>query len=166
SWRPGRIRGNAAELPAKQDLSCCLRSRSGGRGMSLACRRQRWPISEVWGRTHMDMKGPVGPPRVYLASSVPEETLAANSQARLRSVLATLERCQASLANDAEHDTADLLSVAILQLRMKLKGVTDSELRLLCEVQAAAEEQGRAVRNPKAPRVRRRRGRPVLKLVR
>ena len=110
------------------------------------------------------MKDLVGPPRVYLASSVPQDTLAANLEARLRTTLATLERCQASLANDAEHDTADLLSVAILQLRMKLKGVTDSELKLLCDVQAA-QEQAQASRSQKAPRARRRRGRPVLKLV-
>ena len=91
------------------------------------------------------------------------ETLAANSQARLRATLATLEQCRASLANDAEHDTADLLSVAILQLRMKLKGVTHSELKLLCDVQAA-EEAAQAARR-KAPRARPRRGRPVLRLV-
>ena len=54
----------------------------------------------------MGMKRPPASPQVYLASSVPEATLAANSQARLRSSLATLEQCQASLANDAEHDTA------------------------------------------------------------
>ena len=111
----------------------------------------------------MDMKR-TAEPRVYLASSVPTDTLAANVEARLRTTLATLERCQASLANDAEHDTADVLSVAILQLRMKLKGVTDSELKLLCDVQAAQERAAQA-RAPKAPRGRRRRGRPVLKLV-
>jgi hypothetical protein len=110
----------------------------------------------------MGMKEPAGPPRVYLASSVADDTLAANLEVRLLTTLATLERCQAALANDSEHDTADLLSVAILQLRMKLKGVTDSELKLLCEVQAAQEQ---ASRSPKAPRGRRRRGRPVLKLV-
>jgi hypothetical protein len=113
----------------------------------------------------MDMKTPTGSPRIYLTSSVPQETLAANSEARRRSILATLELCQASLANDAEHDTADLLSVAILQLRMKLKGVTDSELKLLCDVRAAAEEEARAAHSPGTPRRRRRRGRPVLKLV-
>ena len=113
----------------------------------------------------MGMKEPVGSPQVYLASSVPDDTLAANVQARLRTALATLERCQASLANDAEHDTADLLSVAILKLRMKLKGITDSELKLLCEVQAAEEQAARAARSQKAPRGRRRRGRQVLKLV-
>jgi hypothetical protein len=121
-------------------------------------------ISGIWGVKGMGMKESVGSPRVHLASSVSNDTLAANLQARLRATLATLERCQASLANDAEHDTADLLSVAILQLRMKLKGVTYSELKLLCEVQAA-QEQAQASRSQKAPRGRRRRGRPVLKLV-
>jgi hypothetical protein len=121
--------------------------------------------ARYWGLEDMSIEGPSGPPRVYLASSVAQETLAENSRERLRSALRTLELCQASLANDAEHDTADLLSLAILQLRMKLKGVTDSELKLLCDVRAAAEEQARAKHNPGTPRRRRRRGRPVLKLV-
>src|SRR5581483_5440944 len=110
----------------------------------------------------MGIEGQSGPPPVYLASSVAEETLAENSRERLRSALRTLELCQASLANDAEHDTADLLSLAILQLRMKLKGVTDSELKLLCDVYTDAEARARAAHKPKAPR---RRGRPVLRLV-
>lgn len=110
------------------------------------------------------MKQSDGTPRIHLASSTPVEMLAANLQARSRATLATLERCQASLANDAEHETADLLSVAILQLRMKLRGVTHTELKLLCDVQAA-EQQVQAARDPKAARKRRRRGRPVLKLV-
>jgi hypothetical protein len=54
--------------------------------------------------------------------------------------------------------------VTILQLRMKLKGVTDFELKLLCDAQAA-EEQAQPPRNGKPPGGRRRRGRPVLKLV-
>jgi hypothetical protein len=112
----------------------------------------------------MDMKPPAESPPVQLVSSLPAETLATNLQARLRKTLATLERCQASLANDAEHESADLLSVAILQLRMKLKGVTESELKLLCEMQAA-KEQPPTARNPRAARGRRRRGGPILKLV-
>jgi hypothetical protein len=135
-------------------------------GPGFRRRRSKLPISGIWDvkGMGMGMKETVGSPRVHLASSVSNDTLAANLQARLRATLATLEQCQASLANDAEHDTADLLSVAILQLRMKLKGVTDSELKLLCEVQAA-QEQAQASRSQKAPRGRRRRGRPVLKLV-
>jgi len=133
-------------------------------GPGFRRRRSKLPISGIWDvkGMGMGMKETVGSPRVHLASSVSNDTLAANVEARLRTTLATLERCQASLANDAEHDTADLLSVAILQLRMKLKGVTDSELKLLCEVQAA---QAQASRSQKAPRGTRRRGRPVLKLV-
>jgi hypothetical protein len=119
--------------------------------------------SGTW-EADMGIESPAGSPSVQLVSSMPAETLAANLEVRLRTMLATLEQCQASLANDAEHETADLLSVAILQLRMKLKGVTDSELKLLCEIQAA-EEQSRTARNPRAARGRRRRGGPVLKLV-
>jgi hypothetical protein len=121
-------------------------------------------LARYWGLEDMSIEGPSGPPLVYLASSVAEETLAENSRERLRSALRTLELCQASLANDAEHDTADLLSLAILQLRMKLKGVTDSELKLLCDVHADAEARARAAHKPKVPRARRR-GRPVLRLV-
>lgn len=112
----------------------------------------------------MGIEGPSGPPRVYLASSVAEETLAENSRKRLGSALRTLELCQAKLASDAEHDAADLLSLAILQLRMKLKGVTDSELKLLCDLHADTQAQARAAQKAKAPRARRR-GRPVLRLV-
>ena len=111
----------------------------------------------------MGIEPPAGSPSIHLASSMSAESLAANSEARLRSTLATLEQCRTSLASDAEHDTADLLSVAILQLRMKLKGVTDSELKLLCDVQAA-EQQAQAARR-KAPRGRRRRGQPMLRVV-
>ena len=113
----------------------------------------------------MGIKQPTGSFSIHLASSVPAETLAANAEARLRSILAALEHCQASLASDAEHETANLLSVAILQLRMKLRGVTDSELKLLCDMRAA-EEHDRTAHDPKAPRKRRRGGRPVFKLVR
>lgn len=112
----------------------------------------------------MGIEPPNGSPSIHLASSLSAETLAANSQARLRATLATLEQCRAALVNETEHDTAELLSVAILQLRMKLKGVTDFELKLLCDVQAA-EAQAQPAYNRKAPRPRRRRGRPVLKLV-
>ena len=112
----------------------------------------------------MGVEPPNGSPSIHLVTSLSAETLAANSHARLRLILATLDQCRASLVNEAEHDTADLLSVTILQLRMKLKGVTDFELKLLCDAQAA-EEQAQPPRNGKPPGGRRRRGRPVLKLV-
>jgi hypothetical protein len=70
--------------------------------------------------------------RLYLASSVSEKTLVANSEERLHAVLATLEECRRALAG-TDGETVQLLSVAILQLRMKLNRITDSELKALCD---------------------------------
>src|SRR5262245_14082518 len=66
------------------------------------------------------MKRPTGLQRPYLASSLSEETLAANSEQQLHSVLATLEQCRTVLHGAAARETALLVSMAILQLRMKL----------------------------------------------
>jgi hypothetical protein len=96
------------------------------------------------------------PPSIQLAASLSDQAIAANAQARLRLILATLEQCRASLINEAEHDTADLLSVTMLQLRMRLKGVTDSELKLLSDTQAE-QAQAQPAHNREAPRDRRRR---------
>src|SRR5882724_8399409 len=73
------------------------------------------------------MKRTIGLPRLYLASSVTEKTLVANSEEPLQSILATLEQCRAVLAHGGNRDTAQLLSVAILELRMKLNRVSDAE---------------------------------------
>jgi hypothetical protein len=51
----------------------------------------------------------------------------------LQAVLATLEECQASLVLNGDRDTAQLVSVAILELRIKLNRIEDSELKALCE---------------------------------
>lgn len=48
-------------------------------------------------------------------------------------VLATLEQCQTALALGGDVDTAQLVSVAILELRIKLNRIQDSELKLLCD---------------------------------
>src|SRR4030088_324374 len=64
-------------------------------------------------------KRPTGSNRLYLASSVTEKTLVANSEERLHSILATLEECRAALVVSANRETAQLVSVAILELRMK-----------------------------------------------
>lgn len=86
-----------------------------------------------------------------------------NSEERLRQVLAKLEECRAALIDGANGDTAQLLSVAILELRMKLNRIEDSELRALCD--AILPEGGPAQRphDPKSPHGQRRR--PLLKLV-
>lgn len=56
-----------------------------------------------------------------------------NSDEQLLEVLATLEECREALRLDGRPDTAQLVSVAILDLRMKLNRVSDAELKALCE---------------------------------
>jgi hypothetical protein len=57
----------------------------------------------------------------------------APSEERLLSLLATLEECRAFLMDKASPETARLLSLAILELRMELHHVTDAELKALCD---------------------------------
>jgi hypothetical protein len=82
----------------------------------------------------------------------------------LRAVLATLEECQASLVTNGDRDTAQLVSVAILALRIKLNRISDSELKALCDAMLQEEEaasQPLPPRPQEGPRPRP----PVLKLV-
>jgi hypothetical protein len=51
----------------------------------------------------------------------------------LRAVLATLDECQVALVRNGDRDTAQLVSVAILELRIKLNRIEDSELKALCD---------------------------------
>ena len=80
------------------------------------------------------MKRRTGPPPIYLASSGTENMPAARSEERLLSLLATLEECRAFLKDKASPETGRLLSLAILELRMELHQVTDSELKALCDL--------------------------------
>jgi hypothetical protein len=109
------------------------------------------------------MKRRTGLPRLYLASSVSEKTLVANSEQRLQSVLATLEQCRAVLAESSNRETVQLLSVAILQLRMKLNQVEDSELKALCDAMLPDDDPADVPADPKSPQEQRRRS--SLKLV-
>jgi hypothetical protein len=86
----------------------------------------------------------------------------ANSEERLRSVLATLEQCRAAL-DGSDREAALLVSVAILELRMKLHRITDSELKALCNAMLPDEAAAERSQQPKSPQRQRRR--PLLKLV-
>jgi hypothetical protein len=79
------------------------------------------------------MKRPNGLTGLYLASSLSDKTLVANSEERLQAVLATLEECRTALAGGANRETMQILSIAILQLRMKLNQISDFELKALCD---------------------------------
>jgi hypothetical protein len=85
-------------------------------------------------------------PRLYLASSGMEKMPVANTQERLLSLLATLEECRAFLLDKASAETARLLSLAVLELRMELHKVTDSELKALCEL--VQQSEGQAPQDP------------------
>ena len=94
------------------------------------------------------MKRPTGSSQPYLASAVSEKTRLANLARRSHAVLATLEECRAVLLANADQETAQLVTLAILQLRMKLNRVGDAELRALCD---AMTQQLRPVENPRRP---------------
>jgi hypothetical protein len=79
-----------------------------------------------------------------------------DSDEQLLSVLATLEECRAALAGGGNPETAHLVSVAILDLRMKLNRITDAELKALCDEMLPAE----AATDKPPPRRR-----PLLRLV-
>jgi hypothetical protein len=87
----------------------------------------------------------------------------ANSEARLHSVLATLEECRAALNHGSDRETALLLSVAILDLRMKLNRIADSELKALCDAMLPDEALAERSQQARSPQPQRRR--PLLKLV-
>ena len=81
----------------------------------------------------------------------------ANTEERLLALLATLEECQAFLLDTGSAETARLLSLAILELRMELHKVTDSELKALCDMMASAEQAQEVATARRFP--------PYLKLV-
>ena len=82
-----------------------------------------------------------GNARICLASSGMRNMPVADAEERLLSLLATLEECRESLMDKASPETARLLSLAILELRMELHQVTDSELKALCELMEADDRK-------------------------
>ena len=83
----------------------------------------------------------------------------------LRAVLATLEECQASLIMNGDRDTAHLVSVAILELRIKLNRIEASELKALCDAMLRDGETPAKPVQPKPQESLRSRSPVSLKLV-
>ena len=71
-----------------------------------------------------------------------------NSDEQLLTVLETLEECRAALLDVGKNDTAHMISVAILDLRMKLNRIADSELKALCDEIMLPESEVRSRRRP------------------
>ena len=63
-----------------------------------------------------------------------------NSDEQLLAILAMLEECRSALAASGNRDSAHLVSVAALDVRMKLNRIGDAELKLLCEAMMAKED--------------------------
>jgi len=84
----------------------------------------------------------------------------ARSEERLLSLLATLEECRAFLADKASPETGKLLSLAILELRMEINHVTDSELKALCDRMVADDQAAADAQTDQGQRLP-----PYLKLI-
>jgi hypothetical protein len=93
-----------------------------------------------------------------------ERTPVINSNEQLLSVLATLEACRATLVASGDRDTAQLVSVAVLELRMKLNAIDDEDLKALCDEMVSDEEaRTERARDSKPSSAQRRR--PLLRVV-
>ncbi len=75
------------------------------------------------------------------ANAAPERTQRVHSHQPLRLALASLEQCREILLANASEETARLVSMAILQLRMDLNGISDAELKALCDALLRDREQ-------------------------
>ncbi|MEY9183171.1 hypothetical protein ABIG06_004752 [Bradyrhizobium sp. USDA 326] len=55
------------------------------------------------------------------------------SDEQLQSVLETLEECRRALHECNSRESAEMLSIVILDVRMKLKGIDSADLKALCD---------------------------------
>jgi hypothetical protein len=82
----------------------------------------------------------------------------------LQSILATLDQCRAALVKEARPETAKLVSLAVLDLRIDLSKIRDTDLKALCDAMTPPErgpsERSNDPNSPRGPRKR-----AVLKLV-
>lgn len=90
-----------------------------------------------------------------------ETETVANSDEQLLAVLAKLQECRDRLTAGGSRDTANLVSVAMLDIRMRLHRIGDAELKALCEHMVAnAEDRSREAEEAEAlPQ------RPLLRVV-
>lgn len=77
-----------------------------------------------------------GSPNLYLVSTTgqPRDTKLSRRAAFV------LEECRAMLLEGGEHETVKLLDMVLLQLRMKLRGVSETELKQLCAALTGQEK--------------------------
>jgi hypothetical protein len=83
------------------------------------------------------------------------------SDERLVSILEMLEECRAGLAASGHRDSADLVSMAILDVRTRLHRIGDAELQALCD-EMLADDASPRLRDTEPPSRKRR---PPLRVV-
>ena len=91
-----------------------------------------------------------------------ERTPVSHSDEQLQSVLETLEECRKVLNESNNRESAELLSIVILDVRMKLKGIDSADLKALCDEMlrsAGGEPQPPSKQTQDQPR------RPLLRVV-
>jgi len=91
-----------------------------------------------------------------------ERTPVSHSDEQLQSVLETLEGCRRVLNACDSRESAELLSIVILDVRMKLKGIDSADLKALCDEMlrsAASGPQSPSKQTQDQPR------RPLLRVV-
>ena len=91
-----------------------------------------------------------------------ERTPVSHSDEQLQSVLETLEECRKVLNQSNNRESAELLSIVILDVRMKLKGIDGADLKALCDEMlrnAGGEPQPPSKQTQDQPR------RPLLRVV-
>src|SRR5882724_2993179 len=79
------------------------------------------------------MTAGLGKGAVQVSNSDNRLRLVSDSEAHLRSIIATLEENRAALVESCNLEAAQILAVAILQLRMRLHGIDGSELKAFCQ---------------------------------
>jgi hypothetical protein len=87
----------------------------------------------------------------------------ANSNEQLLLVLAQLEQCRAMLLAGGNKDSADLVGVAVLDLRTKLSDISEEELKALCDELLPDDVSAERSREAKSLLAQRRR--PLLRVV-
>ena len=80
----------------------------------------------------------------------------------MASILEKLEECRAGLVAGGNRESADLVSMAILDLRMRLHRIGDAELHALCDEMMADDGSPRSRDTRLGPGRKRR---PSLRLV-
>lgn len=89
-------------------------------------------------------------------------TPVANSDEQMLAILATLEQCRAALHAAGSRETAQLVSVAILELRMKLAHMDEDDLKVLCDEMVQTDRPERLREAKVQPGQRRQ---PLLRVV-